>query len=144
SESPSLERANRGMPSWSSSSAILRPTVGWLERNRRAAAAKLPVSATATKVLHRSQSIGSPAAPQPHRSFLIDHLFNIERLERAVQPYNGRQQAQASGFARPERSNQHQWMRAWPGRPCATQEEPNAASRFACQFARTAGGRIAA
>jgi len=27
---------------------------------------------------------------QPHCSFLIDHLFNIERLGRAVQPYNGR------------------------------------------------------
>jgi hypothetical protein len=55
------------MPSWSSSSVILRPTVGWLERNCRAAAAKLPVSATATKVLHRSQSIGP--SPRDHVHF---------------------------------------------------------------------------
>src|ERR1041384_3283239 len=94
SERPSLERANRGMPSWPSSSAILRPTVGWLERSRRAAAAKLPVSATATKVLHRSQFIGYPATALPLCSFLTDHLYNIERMERAVQPYNGQQQAQ--------------------------------------------------
>jgi hypothetical protein len=38
----------------------------------------------------------------PLCSFLIDHLFNIGRLQRAVQPYNGRQQAQASGSARPD------------------------------------------
>ena len=47
----------------------LAPTVGWLERNCRAAAAKLRVSATATKVLQRSQSIGpSPGDPM----FILD------------------------------------------------------------------------
>jgi len=39
---------------------------------------------------------------------LTEHLFNIERPGRAVQPYNGRQQAQASGSASLKRSNQHQ------------------------------------
>src|SRR5690242_15281630 len=42
-----------------------------------------------------------PTTPSSRCSFLVDHLFNIERLERAVQPYNGRQQAQVSGSARP-------------------------------------------
>src|SRR5437667_1376700 len=145
SERPSLERANRGMPSWPSSSAILRPTVGWLERNRRAAAAKLRVSATATKVLHRSQSIGSSAATPQHRSFLTSYLFNIEQTGRAVQPYNGRQQAQASGFARTDalKSTATDAPRNTTGL-ARSREEPNAVARFACQFARTARGRIPA
>jgi hypothetical protein len=39
---------------------------------------------------------------------LAEDLFNIERPMRAVQPYNARQQAQASGSAGLKRSNQHQ------------------------------------
>jgi hypothetical protein len=35
----------------------LRLTVGWLARKRRAAPVKLRVSATATNVLHKSQSM---------------------------------------------------------------------------------------
>ena len=52
-----------------------RPSDGW-SAAAAPAAAKLRVSATATKVLHRSQSIGASRA---RCSFLINHLFNIER-----------------------------------------------------------------
>ena len=39
-QDPSAERANSFVPSCASSAAILRPTVGWLARSRRAATAK--------------------------------------------------------------------------------------------------------
>ena len=63
SDRPSVERANRRVPSCFSSAATLRPTVGWLMRSRRAAPARLRVSATATNVLQSSQSMRRPPAP---------------------------------------------------------------------------------
>src|SRR6202034_4191562 len=46
----------RVVPKLSSSAVILRPTVGWLMRSRRAAPIWLPASTTAKKVRYSSQS----------------------------------------------------------------------------------------
>ena len=83
--------------------------------------------------------------PRRQCSLLNDHLFNIEQPRRPVQPYNGPQQVvPGRRFCGPAQQikTSDDAFRAIAGR--ASKGGPNAVARFACQFARTAGGRLAA
>ncbi len=126
---------------------MLRPTVGWLERNWRAAAAKLWVSATATKVLQRSQSIGVLAPrrlPAVHFVKTVRSILNSHPAP--VQPYNG-----PIRFAETNRFLQAISQTRSGPRPirrlrglALRRDEMNAVTRFACRHARTPRRGLAA
>ena len=121
---PARRSCGRPSDDWSATAAPRPRSCGSRPRRRRSCKGPSPLALPA-----RSEC-----------SFLNDRLFNIEQPARRVQPYNGSQQERARPAAFAARRSKSINRRRVPDQAgrALRRERPNAVTRFARQYARTA------